>query len=356
MAHPIVTAAVIGLDVGDRFTHLCALGAGREVLERGRFATTPDGVRAVLGDRPCCHIVLEAGSQSPWMSALLREFGHRVQVADARRVELIAKSHRKTDRRDAETLARLALGMPELLGDVRHRDAKQQAALAVVRSRDLLVRMRTKCVQHVRGTCKAFGLRVGSCTARSFHRRVREQIPEQLREALEPVLASLNDFEQKIRELEQRMATLAEQSYPQTNALRQVNGVGPVTSLAFVLTIADPTRFTKSREVGSWIGLCPRVHASGDRDPHLPISKTGDGYLRRLLVQSAQYILGPFGKDSDLRRFGERLCARGGKAAKRRAVVAVARKLAVLLHRLWVTGAAYEPLRPVQRSKPLATS
>jgi transposase len=351
-----VTAAVLGLDVGDRFTHFCVLDGAREVVERGRFATRPDAVRMALGNRRPCHVVLEAGSQSPWLSALLRDLGHRVQVADPRRVELITKSHRKTDRRDAETLARLALGMPELLGDVCHRSSEHQAALAIVRSRDLLVRMRTKCVQHVRGTCKAFGLRLGSCSTRSFHHRVREEIPEQLRQALEPILTSLSDLEARIRDLERRMSELAERRYPQTNVLRRVNGVGPVTSLAFVLTIADPTRFKKSRDVGSWIGLCPRVRASGDQDPHLSISKTGDGYLRRLLVQSAQYILGPFGKDSDLRRFGERLCARGGKAAKRRAVVAVARKLAVLLHRLWVTGEVYEPLRQAQRNEKIAAS
>lgn len=356
MTHPTVTAALLGLDVGDRVTHFCALGAEREVLERGRFATTPQALRLALRSRPPCRVVLEAGSQSPWMSALLRELGHQVQVADPRRVELIAKSHRKTDRRDAETLARLALGMPELLGEVHHRSSEQQAALAVVRSRDLLVRMRTKCVQHVRGTCKAFGVRLSSCSARGFHRQVRETIPELLREALEPVLAMLGDLEERIRTLERRMSDLAEQRYPQTSVLRQVNGVGAVTSLAYVLTLADPARFAKSRDVGSWVGLCPRVHASGERDPRLSISKTGDGYLRRLLVQSAQYILGPFGKDCDLRRFGERLCARGGKVAKRRAVVAVARKLAILLHRLWVSGEVYEPLRHAQRHEPLAAS
>ena len=345
MTHPIVTACILGLDVGDRWTHFCALTAEREVLERGRFATTPEAVRSALGDRPGCRVILEVGSQSPWLSALLRELGYQVQVVDSRRVKLISRSHRKTDRRDAETLARLGLGMPELLGDVRHRSREQQAALALVQSRDLLVRMRTKCVQHVRGTCKAFGVRLGSCTARSFHYRVRESIPELLREAMDPILSTLSDLEAKIRDLERRMSTLAEDRYPQTNQLRQVNGIGPVTSLAYVLTIADPARFPRSRTVGSWVGLCPRVQSSGDQNPHLPISKTGDGYLRRLLVQSAQYILGPFGKDCDLRRFGERMCARGGKAAKKRAVVAVARKLAVLLHRLWVSGEVYEPLR-----------
>lgn len=346
---PSMTPAIVGLDVGDRVTHLCGLDADREVVERTRFTTTPESVREVFGGRAALKIVLEAGSQSPWLSAELRELGHEVQVADPRRIALIAKGHRKTDRRDAEVLARLALGMPELLGEVHHRSREQQAAVAMLRSRDLLVRMRTKCVQHVRGTCKGFGLRLASCSAAAFHRKVRESLPDDLQPALEPVLATLEQLDGQIRELERRLAKLVQRRYPAAGVLRQVNGVGPITSLAFVLTLADPSRFRRSRTVGSWVGLSPRVHASGASDPELSISKTGDSYLRRLLVQSAQYILGPFGCDSDLRRFGERLAARGGKAAKRRAVTAVARKLAVLLHRLWVSSEVYEPLRNTRR-------
>jgi transposase len=345
----VTTIAQLGLDVGDRTTHFCALDEQRQVVERGRFDTTPEALRGALGARPATRVVLEAGSQSPWMSGLLRDLGHQVQVADPRRVELIAKGHRKTDRRDAEMLARLASGMPELLGEIHHRSSEKQADVAMLRSRDLLVRVRTKCVQHVRGTCKAFGLRLRSCSAKGFHRAVREALPAALLPALEPILAMLSDLERKVRELEKRLSDLTKERYPVATLLQQVNGVGPITSLAFTLTVADAKRFRRSRDVGSWVGLCPRVRASGDRDPQLSISKTGDGYLRRLLVQSAQYMLGPFGRDSDLRRFGLRLVERGGKGAKRRAVVAVARKLAVLLHRLWVGGELYEPLRNARR-------
>ena len=354
MTQPTVKITQLGLDVGDSYTHFCALDEARQVLERGRFRTTPEALRQTLGARPATRVVLEAGSQSPWMSAALRELGHQVLVADPRRVELIAKGHRKTDRRDAEVLARLATGMPELLGEVHHRSSQEQAALALLRSRDLLVRMRTKCVQHVRGTCKAFGLRLRSCSAASFHRAVVETLPEELRPALEPILMTLKGLQGQIRELEERLAALAKDRYPAALMLQAVNGVGPITSMAFTLTVADPKRFRRSRDVGSWVGLCPRVRASGDLDPELSISKTGDGYLRRLLVQSAQYILGPFARDSDLRRFGLRLAERGGKRAKRRAVVAVARKLAVLLHRLWVGGEIYEPLRNARQRETLA--
>ena len=349
MTQTTVKIAQLGLDVGDSITHFCALDEQRQVVERGRFRTTPEALREVLGVRPATRVVLEAGSQSPWMSALLRELGHQVQVADPRRVELISKGPKKTDRRDAEMLARLACGMPELIGDIHHRSSQEQAHVALLRSRDLLVRMRTKCVQHVRGTCKAFGLRLRSCSARGFHRAVREALPDLLLPALQPLLTMLSDLERQIRGLEKQLNELAKARYPVALRLQQVNGVGPITSLAFTLTLADPKRFRRSRAVGSWVGLCPRMRASGDRDPQLPISKSGDGYLRRLLVQSAQYMLGPFGRDSDLRRFGQRFVERGGKGAKRRAVVAVARKLAVLLHRLWVGGEIYEPLRNVQR-------
>ena len=348
MTHPNVTSSLplcFGLDVGDRVTHVCCVDHQRKVVERKRFPTTPEGVRKAFGDRPASKVVLEAGSQSPWMSDLLRSLGHEVVVADARRVAAITRSGRKTDRRDAEVLARLLQGMPELLGSVHHRGRQAQVDLAMIRSRDVLVRTRTRLVQHVRGTLKAFGLRARSCSAGVFHRAARETVPQDLEPALGPILDQLADLERRIRNLDRELERVAAERHPDAARLREVCGVGPLTSLAFVLTVDDPSRFAKSRTVGSWVGLCPKVQASGDSDPELSISKTGSSYLRRLLVQSAQYLLGPFGKDSDLRRFGLRLCERGGKAAKRRAVVAVARRLAVLLHRLWVGGEPYEPLR-----------
>ena len=348
MTHPTVTLPSVGfagLDVGDRKSHLCVVDAERRVVERTSFATTRESLVQAFAQRPRCQVVLEAGSQSPWMSSLLRDLGHEVRVADPRKVAAITRAGRKTDRRDAETLARLLQGMPELLGSVYHRGEQAQADVALLRARDLLVRTRTTLVQHVRSTLKVFGLPPAKATPSSFHRKARAAIPELLMPALEPVLDVLKEVEGRIRQLDGTLERAAEERHPDTWALRQVNGIGAVVSLAYVLTVDDPGRFAKSRMVGPWVGLCPQVRASGDSDPQLPISKTGNGYLRRLLIQSAHYILGPFGKDCDLRRFGLRLCERGGRAAKRRASVAVARRLAVLLHRLWVSGEAYEPLR-----------
>lgn len=355
MTHPTVTTCTdtlyCGLDVGDRVTHLCCIDAERQVVERLRFPTTFEGVQEALGSRPALKLVLEAGSQSPWMSDLLSSMGHDVLVADPRKVASITRAGRKTDRRDAEVLARLLQGVPELLGEVRHRGRQAQADLAVMRARDALVSTRTRLVLHVRGILKAFGLRARSCSAGAFHHVARETVPAELEPALGPILDQLRELQQRIRDFDRQVERLAAARYPETAILRQVSGVGALSSLAYVLTVDDPSRFVKSRLVGSWVGLCPKILASGDFNPPLGISKAGDHYLRRLLVQSAQYILGPFGKDSDLRRFGLRLCERGGAGAKKKAVVAVARKLAVLLHRLWVSGEPYEPLRNASQAE-----
>ncbi len=338
----------IGLDVGDRTTHFCVL-KDREVVTRGAASTTRKGLDEALSSFLGSRIVLEAGSQSPWMSRHLRDAGFAVHVADPRRVQLISRDPRKTDRRDAEMLARLESGMPELLGHVHHRSEQAQADLAMIRARDQVVGCRTSLVQCVRSLTKSFGLRLPSASTSGFSKRVREIVPQALLPAIEVLLDQVDTLTKSIRELDRRIAKVAKERYPEIELLQQVNGVGPVTAAAFVLTIEDPTRFEESRRVGSWLGLCPRSHASGDSDPQLRISKSGDGYLRRLLVQCAQYILGPFGKDSDLRRFGLRLVERGGRAAKKKAITAVARKLAVLLHRLWRCGLVYDPLHETNR-------
>ena len=340
-----------GLDLGDRLTHSCTLSPDRKVLERRKFPTTRQALQREFEGKPPRVVVIEAGSQSMWIEDVLKRLGHEVMVVDPRRIKILTESDRKTDRRDAETLARLALGVPELLGRAHHRTLATQADLSVLRSRNVLVQTRTQLVNHVRGILKAFGIRVPGCSTSCFHRRAAEHIPEELRPALQPILSTLAMLEARVRELDNTIERLAEERHTATKVLRQVRGVGPLVSVAFVLTIGDPGRFRRSRDVGPWAGLTPRKRASGDADPQLRITKRGDAYLRRLLVIAAQYILGPFGEDSDLRRFGLRLCERGGANAKRRAVVAVARKLAVLLHRLWVSGEVYEPLRNSNRKE-----
>lgn len=351
-----VSPITVGLDVGDKRTHWCALDAGRKVVGRGSVRTTRDELAAGLAPYAGAQVVLEAGSQSPWMSRALRSLGHDVQVADPRCVQLISKDPRKTDRRDAEMLARMASAMPDLLGNVHHRGEQAHAHLAIIRARDLMVRMRTMAVQQARGMCKAFGLRLPKSSTGAFPKRVDGLIPKLLLPALSPIVDLVADLTRRIRAFDRELAKVAEEHYPEVAHLQQVDGVGPVISVAFVLSVEDPKRFSSSRRVGSWLGLCPRVQSSGDSNPQLRISKAGDPKLRRLLVQGARYILGPRGADCDLRRYGLRIAERGGKTGKKKAAVAVARKLAVLLHRLWMTGATYDALRNSGRTAVSAAS
>jgi transposase len=211
------------------------------------------------------------------------------------------------------------------------------------------VSTRTQLVNHVRGAVKSFGARLPKCPARSFHKRAAAHIPEALQPALGPILETIGSLTQRIRDYEHQLETISKEHYPETELLRQVEGVGALTALTFVLTLEDPYRFERSRSVGAYLGLVPARDQSGDRDPQRRISKEGDEMLRKLLVGSAHYILGPFGKDSDLRRHGQKIASRGAKNSKKRAAVAVARKLAVLLHSLWLSAEVYEPLRNTHR-------
>jgi transposase len=334
----------IGLDLGDRSSHYCILNEAGEVILEQKLATTAEAMKQTFAKLPRSLIALETGTHSPWVSRLLRELGHEVLVAHAQKVQLITKSTRKDDRHDARTLARLARIDPELLGPVRHRSAQAQIHLSVIRARAELVRARTALVNAARGLVKSYGLRLPKCGTQQVSRELAAGLCTELREVLEPLLKEVESLNESIQEYDARMEKIAKESYPHVALLKQVKGVGTQIALTYVLTLEDPHRFRKSRDVGCFLGLRPGRRNSGQSEPQKHISKEGDRYLRTMLVQGAHYILGPFGEDSDLRRWGLKLAARGGKNAKKRAVVAVARKLAVLLHRLWVNGEVYEPL------------
>lgn len=337
----------MGMDLGDRYSELYVLDADGTEIETGRVRTTPAGLERWFGGRPRARVVLEAGTHSPWASRLLTTLGHEVIVANPRKLRLIYANPGKADRVDAQYLARVGRLDPRLLGGITHRGEAAQAALAVVRSRDALVSTRTQLINHVRGVVKALGARLPGSSAEAFHHQAPAAMPARLQPALGPVVAQVAQVTQQIRAFDRQVEQLGREQYPETALLRQVPGVGPLTSLAYVLILEDPHRFPRSRTVGAYLGFQPRRSQSGERDPQLGITHAGDPLLRRLLVQAAHYILGPFGPDGDLRRHGERIAARGGKNAKKRAVIAVARKLAVLLHRLWLTGEVYQPLRQV---------
>jgi transposase len=280
------------------------------------------------------------------VSRLLAGLGHEVIVANARQVRLISHSTRKDDKLDARLLARLARIDPALLRPIRHRSEKAQGHLLAIRVRAALVDARTSLVNAARGFAKASGERLPACDADSLDvSQATEALPAGLEQRLRPLLEQMESLTVKIKEADQQLEQIARIEYPETKLLRQISGVGVLIALTFVLTVEDSARFEKSRDVGCYVGLRPKRSQSGQSQPELRISKEGDLYLRKLLVQGAHVILGRRGPDTDLKRWGLKLAARGGKNQKKRAVVAVARKLAILLHRRWVTAEVYQPLR-----------
>ena len=334
----------VGLDLGDRSSWYCVLDESGAVVLEQRLSTTAKAMGEVFCGMPRSRIVLETGTHSPWISRLLSKLGHEVIVAHARKVRLIGESRKKDDRLDAQTLARLARIDPELLCPVKHRSAQAQADLTVIRARAGLVRARTALVNTARSLAKSYGERLRGCNVRNMNPEKAEALSPELQSALEPLLSEIESLSERIGQYNDRIEALAEHSYPQVELLKQIKGVGTLIALTFLLTLEDPHRFRKSRDVGCYLGLQPGRRNSGQSEPQMHISKEGDPYLRTLLVQGAQHILGPFGVDCDLRRWGLKLAERGGKSGKKRAIVATARKLAVLLHHLWVSGEVYEPL------------
>ena len=271
----------IGFDLGDRSSWYCVLDeAGRVLLEQ-KVSTTPKAMQEVFGGMPGSRIALETGMHSPWVSRLLSELGHEVIVAHARNVRLIGESRKKDDRLDAQTLARLARIDPQLLSPVKHRSAKAQADLTVIRARAGLVRARTALVNTARGLAKSYGERLRGCNVRNMNPEKAEALSPELQRALGPLLAASAALSEQIAEYNERIEQLAQKSYPQTALLKQVKGVGTLIALTFLLTLEDAHRF---------------------------------------------------------------LAERGGRSGKKRAIIAVARKLAVLLHHLWVSGEVYQPL------------
>jgi len=334
----------VGVDLGDRWSQYCILGLEGETLAEGQLRTTQEDVREFFQALTVARVVIEVGTHSAWVQDVITEWGHEVLVANPRLMEGSKRRKRKSDRIDANKLARLGRVDPQSLYPIRHRSREVRQDLVVLRARDALVSVRTELINTARGLVKSMGTRLPRCSSPSFADKVKDAIPVEVREALLPLVQLVETVKDCIARYDQKIEELGREKYGHTTLLRQVKGVGPITSLAYVLTLEDPQRFASSREVGPYLGLVPKQEDSGDSQPQLGISKAGDRMLRRLLVGSSQYMLGAFGPDTDLRRYGLRLCERGGKNAKKRAVVAVARKLAVLLHHLWVTGDVYEPL------------
>jgi transposase len=334
---------IIGMDLGDKRNVIVVFEPCGDEHPPVSIPNTAQAIREFFSGHAGADVVIEAGTHSAWISRLLQQMGHTVCVGHARKLRIIWDANDKSDHRDARVLGMVYRLEPRLLHPVQHRSEEAQAALAKIKGRDVLVSARTKFVNHVKGILKSLGFRLTGCSPETMPKKAREQVPALFWESVSTVVYCIEQLNEQIRELDRDIKAMCQKAYPEAEALMAVPGVGPITSLTYVLTLEDPARFKHARSVGSFVGLTPKRDQSGDSDKQLRITKAGNPLLRRLLVQAAQYILGPHGPDSALRRAGLRIAERGGKRAKRCAVVAVARKLAVVLHRLWTTGQPYEP-------------
>jgi transposase len=315
--------------------------AGKMVRE-GSLGNMREQLAIMARRYPGATLAMEAGMHSPWVSRFLQEWGVRVVVANPRKTRAIYENQRKSDRRDAIMLARLARMDPTLLHPIEHGSQEAQQDMLQFKLRDSLVGARVALINAVRFTLKSLGYPVSNPSSERFHKLVLNEVPESIREMIAQNVAAIAELTGRIKALDCSISRLVTERYPQTIYLQQVSGVGPITSLYFVLKVGNPARFERTRDIGAFVGLCPKRDQSGEIDKELRISKCGDRYLRRLLVSAAQYILGPFGADSALREHGLRLAREGTAKAKKRAVVAVARKLAVLLLTLWKSREPYE--------------
>lgn len=335
----------VGLDLGDRSSCYCILDEAGEKVSEGKLPTSRAGLDSVFGKMAACRIALEVGTHSPWISRQLAGMGHEVIVANAHKVKLITQSTKKNDRMDAEHLARLARVDPKLLSPIRHRGEEAQADLAVIRARAGLVDARSELINTARGLAKPMGERLPKCDADFVTEALADKLSKAAQRAIRPILKSIEELNEQIAEYD-RMIQGLEKKYAEVKLLKQVHGVGPLIALTFILTIEDVKRFEHSRDVGPYLGLTRKQRDSGESAPELGISKAGDRLLRRLLVQGAHCILRKGGPDSDLKSWGMGKFEEGKKGSKKRkkkAVVAVARKLGVLLHMLWATGQVYDP-------------
>jgi len=348
-AEEVASIHTIGNDIGDTYTTYAAVDHEGKIVAEGRVATRARAIQQLYGGLPRVRMVLETGTHSPWMSRLLESMGHEVIVANSRELHMIFKSKKKRDQVDARTLAKVGRFDISLLHPVHHRGEEVQRDLTLLRTRDTVVTIRTRLINTIRGSVKSFGERLPGCSAEAFASKTRRFVPAPLRDALDPLFDTVEKLTEQIRMQEKQVAKLVETTYPEAKRAMQIKGVGPLTALAFVLLVEDGKRFSKSRQVGAYFGLVPALADSGTIHPQKHITKAGDVMMRRLLVNAAHYILGTFGEDCDLRRHGLAIAERGGKNAKKRAVIAVARKLAVLLHRLWVSQLTYEPLYNAHR-------
>lgn len=347
------SSIVVGVDLGDRSSVVSVLDVSTgEIVSESSVRTTPAAFEAHFRALRPCRAGMEAGTHSPWAARLLRSIGHEVVVAHPRRLRAISENVRKCDSSDAQTLARM-VATPGLLAATRVRSEPDLSAQALVRTRIALVRSRARLVLEARGLVKTAGGRLRGSDPEQLPRTAWDDAPTCVRDVVRVLLSGIADLTNRLAETDALVAKACA-ARPHVARLAKVYGIGELTALAFVLTVGEPHRFQDVRDAAAFLGLVPARDQSGARDRSLGISKQGDGEVRRLLVQCAHVIMARRAPDSALRRFGLKTAARGGAGAKKKAAVAVARKLAVLLCSLWKSGEAYEPLRGCRVATPAA--
>ena len=341
-----------GLDISQKTIEIFAV-MGEEGYSMGKISNDRKCLEEFFDRLPApanaVTVVLETGTHSAWISRCLEGRGIEVIVAHARDLAFIYQGTKKSDRIDAEKLARVARADKKLLHPVKLMDRKRQEALLAIKARDLLVKNRTCIISAIRGFLRSFGI-----DDHEYSHEVINQIypvlPKEIRLNLRGLFTALTAINNCIKDYDRRIAKIT-QGYPETRTLQQIKGVGPLIALTFALVIGDPKRFT-SRECSSYTGLVPKRDQSGEVDKQLGITKCGNKLLRRLLIQGAQYIMGPFGEDCDLRDFGNRIARRGGSISRKKASVAVARKLAITMLALWRNpNVTYDPHFKTNRKK-----
>ena len=324
-----------GLDISQKNIEIFAL-KGEKGVPFGKILNNQKSLNDFFDKVPfpskTITVVLETGTHSAWISHCLEQRGYEVIVAHARDLAFIYKGDKKSDRIDAEKLARVARADKKLLHPVRLMSKTRQEALLAIKARDLLMKERTCIVNAIRGFVRSLGIDDAEYSIETIS-KMYSVLPKEIRQNLRGLFSVLTAINNNISSYDKRLKKIAEE-YPETKILQQVKGVGPIIALSFALIISDPDRFS-SKECASYLGLVPKRDQSGETDKQLGITKSGNKLLRRLLVQGAQYIMGPFGEDCDLRDFGNRIAQRGGRIAKKKATIAVARKLAITMLALW---------------------
>ena len=337
----------IGVDLGDKKHAICVTDKDGNILREFPITNTQQSLERLAGEFPGARIAMEVGTHSPRVSRLLQSLGCDVTVANARKLRAIYDNDRKSDLLDARMLAKLLRVDPDLLHPIRHGSEQAQRDLLSIKLRDTLVRSRVNAIGSVRASLKSLGVRLPSPSTPAFAGQARGHLAEHpgLLASVDPMLQAIDGLSAQIKRYDKAIARAAADDHPETGRLQQIPGVGPLTALTFVLAVEDPSRFEDPRDAGAWLGLVPRRDQSGQSDKQPPITKAGNRYLRTLPVQCAQYLLGQWGPDCDLRRHGLKLAAKGGKAAKKKAVTAIARKLAVLMLVMWQRQSDYQPLK-----------